>query len=568
MLGASKSLPILSAAPDVWLPAMRTHVKDTGDPFVLQKNKEARAKSGLTLQWLHILTNLGNASTLFQVQSQSENATALLSASLSSAGPATLDNYFRRWRTLEAWIRHRSLSWSAINLQHVLDFLLLCRQGAKQDHDEVRTAVPAMVKGLRWVARHSGFDAMTNILHNSLLCDHLRSKTPFEKQEALPLPWAVLWHWEHRLLSGGSDLQETLALGAFLLASWSSLRFGDIQHVRLDSLSFERNVLRGICWRTKTSFSGSAFAVHAAGIASTCGTQTWVHVWLAALQTAWSLGRTSWGPQWTPDFLLGEPAKVPLRRPLSYQDALFTFRHLLQAPWMHSPLLNAPAALSCSLHSMKVTALAAAKQLRLSRDSRAEQGHHVPRSDSVQLYGRDDVSDALHVQEQIIRNIRQGWRPLRPLSRGSHPPLPDLAFPKTPLAADALWPQTTQLQDSISLFQPRFCDLPEAAASLTPPCSPPSDPQQEVAPLFVSDVEGSDSSSTSSSSSSQDQQVLVLDADEATFVYNPVSTVLHVASLTGLLRSKVESSESVLYIKCGSSSNERRILDAALDLTQ
>ena len=205
-----------------------------------------------------------------------------------------------------------------------------------------------------------------------------------------------------------------------------------------------------------------------------------------------------WGVlRWTPDFLLGEPAKVPLRRPLSYQDALFTFRHL--------PLLNAPAALSCSLHSMKVTALAAAKQLRLSRDSRAEQGDRVARSDNVQLYGRDDVSDALHVQEQIIRNIRQGWRPLRVLSCGSQAPLPDLAFPKTPLAADALWPQTTQLQDSISFFSPDF-----AISLKLPPCSPPSDPQQEAAPLFVSDVEGSDSSSASSSSSSQDQQVLHL----------------------------------------------------------
>ena len=69
--------------------------------------------------------------------------------------------------------------------------------------------------------------------------------------------------------------------------------------------------------------------------------------------------------------------------------------------------------------------LAWSAQLDVDSAKRARQGHHQNER-TVILYGRDDVSLALKLQEQVLRALRGGWRPMRAQLRGAAPPAAEL----------------------------------------------------------------------------------------------------------------------------------------------
>ena len=100
-----------------------------------------------------------------------------------------------------------------------------------------------------------------------------------------------------------------------------------------------------------------------------------------------------------------------------------------------------------TLHSLKVTMLAAAAQLRLDERAPRLQGHH--KIDSVQLYSRDDTVDSIWLQTEISSHVRSGWRPLRPQARGSQQSTPEPLFhlQHKNFPSDLELPRETGLQD-------------------------------------------------------------------------------------------------------------------------
>ena len=192
--------------------------------------------------------------------------------------------------------------------------------------------------------------------------------------------------------------------------------------------------------------------------------------------------------------------------PLSYAGALRALRWAAQTPWT-SPTLSAVEAHGLTLHSLKVTMLSAAAQLRLPRQARALQGHHT--AGSTQLYSRDDTVDAVCLQQQISGEVRRGWRPTRPLQRGGQPAMPDPPF----LLSGNELPDT--LEPSLAYFQ----EEPNRA------------PHNEV--ISLTEVDSSESSSLSSSDSDTDDEnqstPVPLEFGEIQFVQNGPSGCCHVA---------------------------------------
>ena len=91
--------------------------------------------------------------------------------------------------------------------------------------------------------------------------------------------------------------------------------------------------------------------------------------------------------------------EVDYLAPASYARTLLCLRWAAQASTISGSACLSPAeAGALTLHSMKSTALAAAAQLRLSRDDRLAQGHH---RDSARLYSRNDTFASLRVQRSI-----------------------------------------------------------------------------------------------------------------------------------------------------------------------
>ena len=148
-----------------------------------------------------------------------------------------------------------------------------------------------------------------------------------------------------------------------------------------------------------------------------------------------------------PDFLLPDITSLAgrqrtLLRPMSYAKCLTLFRGLLKSGLdMATATIPADRIANITMHSCKVTLLAAARQLDVSEEHRADQGHHQRDShqQSVRLYSRDDVWGALKCQGTLLRALADGWRPLSAQARGAQRPLQEPEFTVPPLASDDLY---------------------------------------------------------------------------------------------------------------------------------
>ena len=175
----------------------------------------------------------------------------------------------------------------------------------------------------------------------------------------------------------------------------AGLRFGDLQRIKLSSLSLTSNSLRGICWQTKTSKRGQPFAVTLAGVAGRSLASLWVLPFLAAVQSAWTGTEQAHSHFRCPDFILPvlnlggwqRPNSIYLR-PMSHTAKPGEVRDIL--PWQDAsrPVpVTMEESSGFTLHSLKICLLAAGAQVRAAEEARQHQGHH--KSPSVQLYSRD-----------------------------------------------------------------------------------------------------------------------------------------------------------------------------------
>ena len=190
------------------------------------------------------------------------------------------------------------------------------------------------------------------------------------QREAIPLPVAVVLRLEQAWPAIAAE--ERLVLAAVLLMIWSSLRWSDVQRMDLGALTASGGIIKGRCWRSKTSAKGFLFACYACGALAT-------HWGLGLLQDVQELRRQN--P--VRDFLLSHHGK-----PLSYTVMLSLLRRCLM---VHAGLTASDAS-KFTLHSLKCTVLSWAEQFGVAAPDRAAQGHHrLVGAESVQKYGRDDV---------------------------------------------------------------------------------------------------------------------------------------------------------------------------------
>ena len=247
--------------------------------------------------------------------------------------------------------------------------------------------------------------------------------TAQDRREALPIPWALITGWEERVCDPGTPLTTKAVLGAALLATHASLRFGDLQRVDFSSLSLSTSALHGTCFATKTTTHGQPFAVTLAGITGRDLISCWTLHWLAALH---SLVSPYLQQEDAPDFLWLSTAldaqALDELAPASYCTALLCLRYAATLPWRVAGNGLLPGeARQLTLHSMKSTLLAAAAQLRLAKEIRLAQGHH---RDSARLYSRNDTFDSLDAQHRLATAMSTGWRPNRSVARGGQAPIP------------------------------------------------------------------------------------------------------------------------------------------------
>ena len=207
-----------------------------------------------------------------------------------------------------------------------------------------------------------------------------------------------------------------VVLGAILVCTHSSIRFGDAKRVRWGSLQLSAQGLHAAAYATKTTKAGQPFFCTWHGISGRNACTSWLLHWLAALASIPKDIFESDNGTAEPDFLFPhidmQCLAVAFLAPASYA------RTLLSA---QSNALSGQAALTAP------EANTLTFEIHLSREDRLAQGHH---RDSARLYSRNDTFASLRIQRSIALAVADGWRPQRSMARGgSAPPEPPFSVP-------------------------------------------------------------------------------------------------------------------------------------------
>ena len=486
----------------------------------------------------NIFYEIGFASKLYCEIHQSDFVDQHIDRVADSLGTGGLLMYLQVWNHWACWCSCFSHTPADAPLSLILDYLHASdHRKKKKDSKPSRTRMTTHIKALRWIALKLDLPILQH-LQCQTVSDFLKSKTriPFERSEASPIPLAVLAAWENRILSSDSHPAEILTLGCFLIATMASLRFRDLLRTKPQSLSLQGFILRGISWRTKTSVSGQPWGVCCLGFSTRPSKEHWINKFLQVIASGLEISQAHWGSNWEPDFLLPSwTDTVPFSSPCTYHHGLALIRYYAQCLWLREPILSPDQARDLSTHSMKSTLLAAAGQLNLNVEHRAKQGHH---KQSVQLYSRDDVWPSLFLQRDILTEVSTGWRPLTSQARGAKQPLPEPDFDSPPIT-----------EDDIRLLQMRTSALSKPTVDITTTMddSPVYSPTSEENAL---------SSSDSESSSSSDDERPIQPAAKSILVINNKSHVVHSASQTSPESSKracLSVKDLTYEVNCGSS---------------
>ena len=199
-----------------------------------------RSISGFTLAmrmqtcgtiWLQLVYKLAAASALLASVSTAAHASEHLLAVIRNNAPGTLERYLRIASLFMLFLESSATSFLEVSLASVLDFLALARASHSQDREVHRISAESSIKALRWFVRQAQWDCLSNALNSPVIRAYSMRGTAQDRREALPIPWALIAGWEERVCDPGTPLTTKAVLGAALLATHASLRFGDLQRV-------------------------------------------------------------------------------------------------------------------------------------------------------------------------------------------------------------------------------------------------------------------------------------------------------------------------------------------------
>ena len=120
----------------------------------------------------------------------------------------------------------------------------------------------------------------------------------------------VIAAWESKVCSEDCSPNLRMALGSFLLAAHTSMRFGDTQRIKVDQLSLTAHALRGLCWATKTTKLGQPFACTLFGLTGRSAQSSWALRWLHCMSVAFQHSTSKPLNLPAPDFILPAFARV------------------------------------------------------------------------------------------------------------------------------------------------------------------------------------------------------------------------------------------------------------------
>ena len=343
---------------------------------------------------------------------------------LNQFAAGTLMKYFGaliHWHSICISSRVNPWSLSDVGLADLLSIHKLARRSDGQG-----PGVSVTLKALRWAVSQLQVTCLRDCVYGRIVSSFGKQRSSADRRETLPFSLFILCVWEKQILKSTTSDVDVIILSTFLLLTWSSLRFADAQRCNIEGLCYTDQVLRGICWQTKT-VSNLAWGLIGNGFLSH-GTFNWLHKFLRTLDKVYH----NQGQSMSIDFLFPSCTDDAVRTPIQamqYAECLYFLRKYLRLFWHKSSSEDVTlSAQSYTVHGLKSTMLSYAAQLQLPDEMRRIQGKHRAVQASTRLYSRDDVSSALHLQQIVREKVLGGWRPSTPVARGGQAPLVEPKF--------------------------------------------------------------------------------------------------------------------------------------------
>ena len=379
---------------------------------VSQADKHRENWDKVFVMWDELREFLYSLSSVLQETATSSHPLKLERALLQKLADTTASRYLSILLSFCQRAQESEVDLSSCRAVSLLDLVYSMHSDPKLTIHSCNT-----LKALRWVSK----TFLVELHAWSPLMQVLEAGRDGQRREALPLPPSFMLYLERRVLGVSLDASSRIFSGSILVATMSSLRFSDAQHVRWSTMSLAGQVWRGVVYRSKTSRQGMPVGLMGSGLLILADepSKSWIRVWLHLLGDVWDAF-----PAFEPDVLFFSHDASSFS-PLSYCQTLRLCRTLLVD---YAPQCDPFA---YSLHSVKTSVLAALAQLDLDEPARKLQGHH--RVSSMTRYGRDDVSGAVRAQVKFLNALRSGFVPVTPIGRGGQVPIPSDSLDLTPV---------------------------------------------------------------------------------------------------------------------------------------
>ena len=239
----------------------------------------------LLAQFRTILSRVGSRCLLRSILAESVHPDQHVERLLAAFAVNTLFRYIACCLTFLDFMQAQHLSLQSIPVALLVDFLHAAMSSKRQDTAVRRTSCGAAIKALRWLAKHLQWHALQACTRNNLVGSYAKQIEAFDKREAVPLPLSLIYAWEQCICNSATPLTTKLVLGAILVCTHSSIRFGDAQRVRWGSLQLSTQGLRATAYATKTTKAGQPFFCAWHGLSGRDSSTSWLLHWLAALSS-------------------------------------------------------------------------------------------------------------------------------------------------------------------------------------------------------------------------------------------------------------------------------------------
>ena len=308
--------------------------------------------------WTPVMTSLMAFSTLLQQLNHSPNMQQHLDRLLDTFAASTLVKYLTALGHFLQVCSDLRVKLSSITEIQLADVLLACR--LSKSSIQGMSHVTMVIKAVRWAFRTLQIECLSVSMGALIASFHKGISS--DRRESLPFSLFILMHFERRILMRECSECEIIILGTCLFLAFSGLRFSDMQRTATSSLHWNGSILRGTCWRTKTSRTGQPFGLIGRGFLSS-GDFNWLFKFLSTLDSFFALHGDGMEDYLVPSCEL-RGARTPAQ-PLSYAEALYFMRTYLQLPWRNQSVKLGGDPRSYTIHGLKSTLLSWSHQLDL-----------------------------------------------------------------------------------------------------------------------------------------------------------------------------------------------------------